>query len=193
MAESEDRISKEKNQSMMDYGKLPHHAKGRFAKAAEKQIERWIVTKVTTFSALLMRATIWIVFVSGYALSSVVFYRWFRMSFGEFLFGDFHQPKEIIHVLLLSIELLILVPVPAIVGLSAFRLLMHLSDTNEFDQVQTKKQVYLTEQLLIGGLVTVTGTTMMDSLIVGTGTWVHYGGGLVIILSLTAFLKFSSH
>ena len=193
MAESEDRVSEEQNQSLTDYGKLPHHTKGPFARKVEKLIEKWIVTKVTTFSALLMRATIWIVFISGYALSSVVFYRWFRMSFGSFLFHDFNKPKEIIHALLLSIELLILVPVPAIVGLSAFRLLMHLSDSNEFDQIQTKHQVYLTEQLLIGGLVTVTGTTMMDSLIVGTGTWVHYGGGLVIILSLTAFLKFTSH
>jgi hypothetical protein len=159
----------------------------------ELKIERWIVSQVTRISGLLMHATVWVVFMSGYALSAVVFYRWAEMSFNAFLFTDFQKPKEIIHALLISIELLILMPVPAIVGMSTFRILMHLGDNSEFDQLETKRQVYLTEQLLIGGLVTVTGTTMMDMLIVGEGSWVHFAGGAAIILTLSAFLRFSSH
>lgn len=159
----------------------------------ELTIERWIVSRVTRLSGLLMHATVWIVFISGYALSAVVFYRWAEMSFTSFLFSDFQAPKEIIHSLLISIELLILMPVPAIVGMSTFRILMHLGDASEFDQMETKRQVYLTEQLLIGGLVTVTGTTMMDMLIVGKGDWVHFTGGAAIILTLSAFLKLTGH
>lgn len=159
----------------------------------ELTIERWIVARVTRFSGLMMHATVWVVFISGYALSAVVFYRWAEMSFASFLFSDFQAPKEIIHSLLISIELLILMPVPAIVGMSTFRILMHLGDASEFDQMETKRQVYLTEQLLIGGLVTVTGTTMMDMLIVGKGDWVHFAGGAAIILTLSAFLKLTGH
>jgi hypothetical protein len=159
----------------------------------EQKIERWIVSRVTRVSGLLMHATVWVVFIAGYALSAVVFYRWTEMSFAAFLFSDFKKPKEIIHALLISIELLILMPVPAIVGTSTFRILMHLGDTREFDQLETKRQIYLTEQLLIGGLVTVTGTTMMDLLIVGEGDWIHFAGGAAIILTLSAFLKLTGH
>lgn len=157
-----------------------------------EKIDQKLISRVASGVSLLMRATVWVVFISGYALSAIVFYRWAQMSFGQFLFGSFDEKKSILHPLLVSIELLILMPVPAIIGLSTFRIFLNLGETNEFDQFKTKEQVYLTEQLLIGGLVTVTGTTLLDVLI-RDASWVQFGGGMAIILSLCFFLRFSGH
>ena len=193
MAKLKGKTAEEQKVCRMEYGRIVDCAKGNRASILDERIERWIVRNVTSSSSVVMRATVWIVFIGGYLLSAVIFFHWFKMSFGAFLFGDFQKPKEIIHALLLSIELLILTPVPAIVGLSAFRVLMHLSEINEFDHIETTFHIHTTEQMLINGLVTVTGTTMIDLLIMGTGTWVHFCGGTVIILSLTAFLKLGGH
>jgi hypothetical protein len=193
MAKLEGKAAEERKVCRTHYGRIVDCAKGTRASILEEKIERWIVQNVTSSSSVLMRATVWIVFIAGYLLSAVIFFHWFKMSFGSFLFGDFQKPKEIIHALLLSIEVLILTPVPAIVGLSAFRVLMHLSEVNEFDHIETTFHIHTTEQMLINGLVTVTGTSMIDLLVMEAGTWVHFCGGTVIILSLTAFLKFSGH
>jgi hypothetical protein len=150
-------------------------------------IEAYFVQPIAQSSATLMRATVWLVFLSGYALSALVFVRWAHVSFRTMLTGTFATPKEIIHALLLSIELLILVPVPAIVGIVSYRTLMHLSDTQN-DLQASKNQVQMAEQLLIGLLVTVTGTTMLDVLIIGDGDLLHYAGGAAIIMSLSLFL-----
>jgi len=149
-------------------------------------IEALLVQPIAAGSSTLMRATVWLVFISGYALSALVFYRWASLSFTTMLFTDFVEPKEIIHSLLLSIELLILVPVPGIVGIVTYRTLMNLSDT-ESDLMEIKAQVQLAEQLLLGLLVTVTGATMLDVLILGEGTLNHFGGGLAIIIGLAFF------
>lgn len=193
MAKLKEKIAEEQNLCRTDYGRIVDCTKGTRASILEEKIERWIVRSVTSSSSVLMRATVWVVFIGGYLLSAVIFFHWFKMSFSVFLFGDFQKPKEIIHSLLLSIEVLILTPVPAIVGLSAFRVLMHLSEINEFDHIETTFHIHTTEQMLINGLVTVTGTTMIDLLIMETGSWVHFFGGTIIILSLTAFLKFGAH
>lgn len=193
MAKQEKKMAEEQTLCRTDYGRIVDCTKGSRASILEEKIERWIVQNVTSSSSVLMRATVWIVFITGFLLSGVVFLHWLKMSFGAFLFGDFEKPKEIIHALLLSIEVLILTPVPAIVGLAAFRILMHLSEVNEFDHLETTFHIHATEQMLINGLVTVTGTTMIDLLIMEAGSWVHYCGGTVIILSLTAFLKFGAH
>ena len=163
-----------------------------FKETLEEKIDQNLLSHIASGASLVMRATVWLIFISGYALSAIVFYRWAQMSFGQFLFENFDEKKSILHPLLVSIELLILMPVPAIIGLATFRIFLHLGETNEFDQVQTKEQVYLTEQLLIGGLFTVTGTTLLDVLI-RDASWVQFGGGMAIILSLCFFLRFSGH
>lgn len=64
---------------------------------------------------------------------------------------------------------------------------MHLSDAQN-DLQASKNQVQMAEQLLIGLLVTVTGTTMLDVLIIGEGELLHYAGGTAIIVALSLFL-----
>lgn len=156
-----------------------------------KWIEANIIQRVDDFTALIIRSTVWIVLVSGYAVSVLVFVRWAMYSFGTLLFEQFNDAKALMHTLLLAIELLILVPVPAIVGIVTYRTLMRLADGQSMNLEESKYQVGLAEHLLIGLLVTVTGTTMLDLLITEEGTWLGFGGGAILVVSLSFFLWIS--
>ena len=159
----------------------------------ENRSKNGLLQHVERISELVMRSTVWIVFVCGFLVSALVFARWVHYSFFALVFEHFDDPKSLMHTLLLSIELLILVPVPAIIGIVSYQTLSRLGNADAMNLEESKHQVGLAEHLLIGLLVTVTGTTLLDLLITGEGSWLSFGGGAILVACLSLFLWVNRH
>lgn len=158
-------------------------------KRSQRIRRRW-VNPVLQLVHLLISATAWVIFVSAYALSAVVFLRWGRFVIDEIVLTSPASPKDLIHALLLSIELLILVPAPALVGMVAYKTLVQISHPNEPDLAISEHQLRVAESLLVGLLVSVTGMTLLDSLFTDSASLEIFlcGGLLIAVLAVVMYV-----
>ena len=122
---------------------------------------RW-VNPILQLIHMLISATAWVIFVSAYVLSAAIFLHWGRFVLEEVILAVPESPKDLIHALLLSIELLILVPAPALVGMVAYKTLIDISQPHEPDLAISQHQLKVAESLLVGLLISVTGMTLLD-------------------------------
>ena len=129
-----------------------------------QRARRRIVNPILHLVHLLISATAWVIFVSAYALSGAIFLHWGRFVFAEVVLVTPVSPKELIHSLLLSIEMLILVPAPALVGMVAYKTLIDISQPHQQDLAISEHQLKVAESLLAGLLISVTGMTLLDSI-----------------------------
>lgn len=150
-----------------------------------QRVRRRLGNPVLQIIHLLISATAWVIFVSAYALSAAVFLHWGWFVVDAVLLTTPASPKELIHALLLAIELLILVPAPALVGMVAYKTLVQISQPHEPDLAISEHQLKVAESLLVGLLISVTGMTLLDSLFTDSATLELFlcGGLLIAVLA----------
>jgi hypothetical protein len=141
-------------------------------------------------TAALIRYTTGVVCLAAYALSLAAFVLWVFVTVRAVLQADPRDGKAIIHLLLTSIELLLIVPIPAVIGVVVYQTLGHMADPTRPELERTHQQVNLAKSILVGFLVTVTGTTLLDILITtpsGIDLNIFLAGGLLIV-ALSAYI-----
>jgi hypothetical protein len=145
-------------------------------------------TKVTRVVQKAMDRTIWVICISSFALSLLAFVVWLRSLIEFGIEAHSVSTKDVIHKLLVSIELLMLVPMPAVIGVVVYQVLIRISNLSNPDLHASYRQTSLAKNILAGFLITVTGTTLLDYLIVGDFTWQPFVGGALLMLGLSAFI-----
>jgi len=155
---------------------------------ANRALDAYLLDPLLLSTHTIMKATLWIVFIGAYALSATAFFHWVVYTYTHVVSSAPSDVKERIHVLLLSIEMLILVPIPAVVGVVSYQTLSQIADPLIPDLQPSEQQVMVAEHLLLGLLVTITGTTMLGELILGDSKIENFIGGALIVASLSIFL-----
>jgi len=135
-----------------------------------------------------MRWTTGVVCVSAYGLSLVAFLYWAYVTVYAFLTQPVADGKELIHLLLQSIELLLIVPIPAVIGVVVYQTLQQVADPTNPGLEQSHHQVNVAKSLLAGLLVTVTGTTLLDFLILGQYEIEAFIGGALLMAGLSLYV-----
>ena len=134
----------------------------------------------------------WLIVLYSQLLSLIIFALGVY-GFGRFLYlGKWQDPENVIHGLLQATEMLLLVPVPVVIGVIVYDLLLDISDSENIELSKGEHSYGIAKVFLVGIIITLTGTGMLDLLITGKGTWESYLGGSGIILSLSAYI-FSMH
>lgn len=135
---------------------------------------------------------VWLIFIASYALSFFALFLWLKTTASFFIFIEDTEAKNIIHGLLISIELLLMVPVPAIIGVVVYQTLSNIADPRNPDLEKTYHEVIIAKHILAGFLVTVTGTTLLDYLISERIDLTAFICGLVLMIGLNIYI-FVSH
>ncbi len=141
-----------------------------------------------TLITSVMRWTTGVVCVSAYGLSLVAFLYWAYVTVYSFLAQPASGGKELIHLLLQSIELLLIVPIPAVIGVVVYQTLQQVADPKNPGLEQSHHQVNVAKSLLAGLLVTVTGTTLLDFLILGQYELEAFIGGALLMAGLSLYV-----
>ncbi len=136
----------------------------------------------------LIRYTTGVVCLAAYALSFVAFLAWLYVTVTAVVSAPVEDGKQVIHQLLQSIELLLIVPIPAVIGVVVYQTLIQVADPSNPQLEASHAQVSVAKSLLAGLLVTVTGTTLLDALILGNYDLEPFIGGALLIVGLSVYV-----
>jgi hypothetical protein len=142
---------------------------------------------VAAFATLFHRLTL-LVSLVGCILSLWMFVLWVRVSLREFASLKLESTKELIHSLLTSVELLLLVPLPAIIAIVVQKILGNIVGRSSTDLDGIHRQVDEAKAIIAGFLITVTGTTLLDYLITGEAELDLFIGGALIMAGLSFYI-----
>ena len=131
---------------------------------------------------------VWTIFIASYALSFFALFLWLKSTASFFFFIEDTDAKNILHGLLISIELLLMVPVPAIIGVVVYQTLSNIADPRNPDLEKSYREVVIAKHILAGFLVTVTGTTLLDYLISERIDITAFICGLVLMIGLNFYI-----
>jgi hypothetical protein len=115
-------------------------------------------------------------------------YRWAEVTAGYVLSLSHLEPQALISGLLHIAELLLLIPLPGIVGSVAFRNVRAFSDPKAQERDSAEQEIALAKRLILGILVTVTGTRMLIEFLEGHHDWHIYVNGAVLTLTVAAYI-----
>jgi len=139
----------------------------------------------------LLEHSAWIVLVYGQLLGLFVFVLG-AYGFGRFIIQrKWQDPQQIIHGLLQAIEMLLLVPVPVVIGAIVHELLIDMAhpEQNEISKGQTSYSI--AKVFLVGIIITLTGTALLDLIVTDGGDGGSLElllGGSALVLSLSAYV-----
>ena len=136
----------------------------------------------------LIRATTGVICLAAYGLSLAAFVAWLLVTARAVMNFPFSSGKDVIHQLLQSIELLLIVPIPSVIGVVVFQTMVQVADPVNPRLEHSHEQVAIAKKLLAGLLVTITGTTLLDLLIVGIYEPEAFLGGFVLIAGLSLYV-----
>lgn len=133
----------------------------------------------------------WVIMLGGVFVSSWLAVLWFRFVYNTLLTMGNKDFPELIHHLLHSIELLFLIPLPAIVGkvvyVSTGKYLKFGIPDGPF-KFSPEEDISMAKRLVLGILVTVAGTRMLDDFLHGTNDLYFYGAGAILIISMALYV-----
>lgn len=121
---------------------------------------------------------------------------WLAYRTAEFIYVHvFHITHEafrdLLSALLHSIELLLLVPLPGIVGIVAYRTLRLYVNPIATQRPSIETELEMAKRLVLGTLVSVAGTRMLIQLLEGKMELNLYISGGLLIVSLTFYTVFA--
>jgi len=114
--------------------------------------------------------------------------------FGRFLYGgDWQNPQKLVHGLLQAIELLLLVPVPIVIGIIVSDLLLDMAHPEEIEFSKGERSYSIAKVFLVGIIITLAGTALLDLIISGNADWEALMGGAAVVLSLSVYVFVTLH
>ena len=135
-----------------------------------------------------LKRSAWLILLYSQLLSIIIFLLG-AYGFIQFLIqGKWQDSKYIIHGLLQATEMLLLVPVPVVIGVIVYDLLIDLATPEKIEIGKGEQSYSIAKIFLVGIIITLTGTGMLDLLITSEGTWEMFLGGFFIITSLSAYI-----
>lgn len=138
---------------------LPVTAEGRQEDMEKRpgrleQVHRFLFSVPYYAVSLLLWPVLW----GGWLLSVWLAYRWVHVSLQYVQSLSTIEFQALVSGLLHTAELLLLIPLPGIVGSAAFRNIRAYSDPNAQERDSAETDIALAKRLILGILVTVTGT-----------------------------------
>ncbi len=115
----------------------------------------------------------------AYRTAEFIYVHVFRITHEEF--------RDLLSALLHSIELLLLIPLPGIVGIVAYRNLRLYVNPIAKQRPSIETEFEMAKRLVLGTLVSVAGTRMLIQLLEGNIELNLYINGGLLIVSLTFF------
>lgn len=121
---------------------------------------------------------------------------WLTYRTAEFIYAHVFQItheafRDLLSALLHSTELLLLVPLPGIVGIVAYRNLRLYVNPIAKQRPSVETELEMAKRLVLGTLVSVAGTRMLIQLLEGNMELNLYISGGLLILSLTFYTVFA--
>jgi hypothetical protein len=118
----------------------------------------------------------------------------FAFGFGVYNFavflgnGSWRDGAKIQHAVLQAIESLLLVPVPIVIGFIVQQLLTSMAEPEAVEFSQKERSYSIAKQFLVGIIITLSGTALLDGIVSGDASWELLFGGAAVILSLSVFV-----
>jgi hypothetical protein len=131
---------------------------------------------------------LWTILWGGCIVSGWMAYRWARYALANLI--NLHDVafEELLHGLLHSIELLLLVPLPGIVGAVVYKNLGKFLNPAAVERVSAEREMSMAKRLVLGILVTVAGTRMLDDFLHGTSSLTLFACGAILIISVALYV-----
>jgi hypothetical protein len=150
---------------------------------------RWIAA-IPHYAVLLV---VWPVVWGGSAVSIWLAYRTGQFVW-RYLFILTHDNfQELLSGLLHCIELLLLIPLPGIAGVVAFRNLRTYLDPAANDRSPVERERAMAKRLIVGTLVAVAGTRLLIELLERNTDLSLYVSGTLLIASMTLYAVLALH
>lgn len=154
-----------------------------------ERVIRWLGS-VPYYAVLLF---LWPVIWGGCAISLWLAYRSAQFVW-RYLFVLTHDNfQELLSGLLHCIELLLLIPLPGIAGVVAYRNLRTYLDPVLDDRSAVKRERAMAKRLILGTLVAVAGTRMLIELLERNADLHLYINGTLLIVCITLYTVFALH
>jgi hypothetical protein len=136
-------------------------------------------------------ALLWPLVWGGCVVSGWLAYRTAEFIYAH-VFRITHEAfRELLSALLHSIELLLLIPLPGIVGIVAYRNLRIYVNPVARQRVSIEAEREMAKRLVLGTLVAVAGTRMLIQLLEEKAELNLYISGTLLIASLTLYTVFA--
>lgn len=132
---------------------------------------------------------LWTVLWAGCAISGWMTFLWIAHTWKHM----FHIPQnwefmDVLHGLLNTIEFLLLIPLPGMVGMVVYKSIGTYTNPEAMQRDSTEREMALAKRLMFGILATVTGTQMLDQFLQGSRDLALFGSGAIIILSIAVYI-----
>jgi hypothetical protein len=121
---------------------------------------------------------------------------WLAYECGHYIWHTlFHTSstdiRPLLSHLLHTIELLILIPLPGIVGVIAYRNLAAFAYPSSGAPLHVENEIALAKRLIMGLLAAVAGTRMLVEFLDGNADIMRYASGAILIGAVTLFITFA--
>ena len=134
---------------------------------------------------------LWPMVWGGVLVSVWLAFRWGQYVW-KYLFVLTHDTfQELLSGLLHCIEMLLLIPLPGITGVVAYRNLCTYLDPSASERSSVEKERDLAKRLIMGTLVAVAGTRMLIELLERNADIQLYVNGTLLIVSVTLYTVFA--
>jgi hypothetical protein len=154
-----------------------------------ERVIRWLIG--APYYAVLF--VLWPVVWGGCAVSLWLAYRSAEFVW-RYLFVVPHDNfQELLSGLLHCIELLLLIPLPGIAGIVAYRNLRTYLDPVANDRSPVERERAMAKRLILGTLVAVAGTRMLIEFLERNADLHLYINGTLLIVSITLYTVFALH
>ncbi len=130
----------------------------------------------------------WVILWGGCFLSAWLVYRWGYYLWTNLILSNPHEFEVLLHNFLHGIELLLLVPLPGIVATVVYQSLGIFTNPAAEARESVEKYMAMAKRLVLGILVAVAATRMLDEFLQGEGAITRYACGGVLILSVAIFV-----
>ncbi len=129
-----------------------------------------------------------IILIYAYLLGALTFVLGIY-DFGRFLLqSEWRDSQKLVHGLLQATEMLLLVPVPIVIGVIVYDLVLDLAHRDETEISKGKRSYSIAKTFLVGIIITLSGTAMLDLIVTGRATLEVLLGGAAMVLSLSAYV-----
>jgi hypothetical protein len=81
-----------------------------------------------------------------------------------------------------------LVPVPIVIGFIVQQMLIGMAEPEAEEFGQKERSYSIAKQFLVGIIITLSGTALLDGIVSGDASWELHFGGAAVILSLSVFV-----
>lgn len=131
---------------------------------------------------------LWVILWGGCIVSGWMAYRWARYALANLINVHDVAFEDLLHDLLHSIELLLLVPLPGIVGAVVYKNLGKFVNPAAVERISTEREISMAKRLVLGILVTVAGTRMLDDFLHGNTSLSLFACGAILIISVALYV-----